>query len=103
MSVPCFPLSKVYLDLMEENDVCSAAYRSQRYNQKIPVGAQTSQLVPLIIMPMKEGMVYVEVKAAVKNSLLTDGIRKGLRVMVSLSMKWIWSLLYHSTISQQQI
>ncbi|MED6290469.1 hypothetical protein CHARACLAT_013248, partial [Characodon lateralis] len=71
----------VYLDLVEVNNVCSAAYRRKTYRQEIPVGAQTTRLVPFIIMPMREGVLLVEIKAAVKDSSLTDGITKELRVL----------------------
>uniref|UniRef100_A0A3Q2NZ05 Complement C3 n=1 Tax=Fundulus heteroclitus TaxID=8078 RepID=A0A3Q2NZ05_FUNHE len=72
-----YPIT-VYLDLMETNDVCSAAYRSLSYRQEIQVGPQTILPVPFVIMPMKDGHVNVEIKAAVKDSALSDGVRKDL-------------------------
>uniref|UniRef100_A0A3Q2QD20 Complement C3 n=1 Tax=Fundulus heteroclitus TaxID=8078 RepID=A0A3Q2QD20_FUNHE len=75
-----YPIT-VYLDLMETNDVCSAAYRSLSYRQEIQVGPQTILPVPFVIMPMKDGHVNVEIKAAVKDSALSDGVRKELRVL----------------------
>ncbi|XP_012722401.2 complement C3 isoform X2 [Fundulus heteroclitus] len=75
-----YPIN-VYLDLMDTNDVCSAAYRSLSYRQEIQVGPQTILPVPFVIMPMKDGHVNVEIKAAVKDSALSDGVRKELRVL----------------------
>uniref|UniRef100_A0A3Q2SYG7 Complement C3 n=1 Tax=Fundulus heteroclitus TaxID=8078 RepID=A0A3Q2SYG7_FUNHE len=78
-----YPIT-VYLDLMETNDVCSAAYRSLSYRQEIQVGPQTILPVPFVIMPMKDGHVNVEIKAAVKDSALSDGVRKELRVLLDI-------------------
>ncbi|KAM3622581.1 uncharacterized protein V6R79_000678 [Siganus canaliculatus] len=71
----------VSVELTEEENVCSAAYKRGRYKQEIKVGRQTSRLVPFIIIPMKEGEHNIEVKAAVQNSYLNDGIRKVLLVV----------------------
>uniref|UniRef100_A0A3B3VPK9 Complement C3-like n=1 Tax=Poecilia latipinna TaxID=48699 RepID=A0A3B3VPK9_9TELE len=76
-----------YVDLMEENNLCSAAYRRLSYRQEVPVAAQTSQLVSFVIEPLKTGHFSVEVKASVKDSSLEDAVRKTLTVLVSLTMK----------------
>uniref|UniRef100_A0A8D3E9Q8 Complement C3-like n=1 Tax=Scophthalmus maximus TaxID=52904 RepID=A0A8D3E9Q8_SCOMX len=72
----------VRVDLMEEAHVCSAASKHARYRQEVRVGAQTTRSVPFVIIPMKEGQFPIEVKAAVKDSSLNDGIMKILRVVV---------------------
>uniref|UniRef100_A0A671Y4I4 NTR domain-containing protein n=1 Tax=Sparus aurata TaxID=8175 RepID=A0A671Y4I4_SPAAU len=72
----------VRVDLIEEVDVCSSASKRGKYRQEVKVGPQTTRSVPFIIIPMKEGQYRVEVKAAVKDSSLYDGIMKTLRVVV---------------------
>ncbi|XP_029941889.1 complement C3-like [Salarias fasciatus] len=71
----------VRVDLMEAQYVCSAAFKHGRYQQDVNVGPQTTLSVPFIIIPMREGEVQIEVKAAVKDSWLNDGIMKRLRVV----------------------
>uniref|UniRef100_A0A8D0AAI4 NTR domain-containing protein n=1 Tax=Sander lucioperca TaxID=283035 RepID=A0A8D0AAI4_SANLU len=72
----------VRVDLTEEEHVCSSAFKRGKYRQEVKMGAQTTQAVPFIIIPMKEGIYNIEVKASVKGSLLNDGIRKKLLVVV---------------------
>lgn len=73
---------KVRVDLLETEHVCSAASKRGRYRQEVKVGSRTTRSVPFIIIPMKDREISIEVKAAVKDSGLTDGIRKMLRVVV---------------------
>uniref|UniRef100_A0A8C9WWG2 Anaphylatoxin-like domain-containing protein n=1 Tax=Sander lucioperca TaxID=283035 RepID=A0A8C9WWG2_SANLU len=72
----------VRVDLTEEEHVCSSASKRGRYRQEVKMGAQTTRAVPFIIIPMKEGKYSIEVKAAVKDSSLNDGIMKKLLVVV---------------------
>ncbi|XP_041822795.1 complement C3-like [Chelmon rostratus] len=74
-------LITVRVDLIEEKHVCSAASKHGRYRQEVKVGPQTTRSVPFIIIPMKDGNHDIEVKAAVKDSSLNDGIMKRLRVV----------------------
>uniref|UniRef100_A0A672IPL6 Complement component c3a, duplicate 5 n=1 Tax=Salarias fasciatus TaxID=181472 RepID=A0A672IPL6_SALFA len=71
----------VRVDLTEAQHVCSAASKRGRYRQEVNVGPQTTRSVPFVIIPMKEGEVQIEVKAAVRDSSLSDGIMKMLRVV----------------------
>ncbi|KAJ4928458.1 hypothetical protein JOQ06_016250 [Pogonophryne albipinna] len=71
----------VRVDLIEEDDVCSSASKRGKYRQEVRIGAQTTRSVPFIIIPMKEGEFRIEVKAAVHDSSLNDGIWKMLRVV----------------------
>uniref|UniRef100_A0A3P9M598 Complement component c3a, duplicate 5 n=1 Tax=Oryzias latipes TaxID=8090 RepID=A0A3P9M598_ORYLA len=71
----------VRIDLAEEKDVCSAAYKRGKYRQEVKVGAMSTRAVPFIIIPMKEGTIPIKVKAAVKNTFLGDGVEKVLRVV----------------------
>uniref|UniRef100_A0A669AZC0 Complement component c3a, duplicate 5 n=1 Tax=Oreochromis niloticus TaxID=8128 RepID=A0A669AZC0_ORENI len=72
----------VRIDLTEEEHVCSSASKRGRYRQEVTVGAETTRSVPFVIIPMKEGERRIEVKAAVKDSYLNDGVMKMLRVVV---------------------
>ncbi|KAM6938801.1 complement C3-like isoform 2-T2 [Lycodopsis pacificus] len=71
----------VRVDLIEEEDVCSAASKRGRYRQEVVIGAETTRSVPFVIIPMKTGQYRIEVKAAVKDSSLQDGIFKMLQVV----------------------
>lgn len=71
------------MDLIENQAVCSSASRRGRYRQdNVEIGSQTTRSIPYVIIPMKLGQLHIEVKAAVKNKLFTDGIRKNLLVVV---------------------
>ncbi|MED6285492.1 hypothetical protein CHARACLAT_029864, partial [Characodon lateralis] len=71
----------VRVELIEEENVCSVASKRGKYRQEVRVGAQTTRSVPFVIIPMKEGDRRIEVKAAVKDSSLNDGVQKMLRVV----------------------
>ncbi|XP_077936555.1 complement C3-like [Gasterosteus aculeatus] len=71
----------VRVDLIETAHLCSAAYKRGKYRQEVRIGPQTTRSVPFVVIPMKEGEHRMEVKAAVKDSLLQDGIWKNLRVV----------------------
>ncbi|XP_054460442.1 complement C3-like [Anoplopoma fimbria] len=71
----------VRVDLIEEEHVCSSASKRGKYRQEVKIGPQTTRSVPFIIIPMKEGQLRIEVKAAVRDSSLNDGIMKMLRVV----------------------
>ncbi|KAM9318793.1 LOW QUALITY PROTEIN: complement C3-like [Pholidichthys leucotaenia] len=73
----------VRLDLTEMKHVCSAAYKRHVYRQMVRVGPRTTRPVPFIIIPMKEGEHAIEVKGAVRDSFVSDGIEKTLRVVPS--------------------
>lgn len=68
--------------LLEVTDLCSAASKRGKYQKEVSVGPQTERSVPFIVIPMRQGLYRIEVKAAVKDSLLNDGIMKMLRVVV---------------------
>ncbi|KAG7223749.1 hypothetical protein INR49_026431 [Caranx melampygus] len=72
----------VRVELFENEHVCSAAYSRGWYRQEVRVGSNTQRIVPFIIIPLKEGLQEIEVKAYVKDSFWSDGIRKTLNVVV---------------------
>ncbi|KAM6939509.1 complement C3-like [Xenentodon cancila] len=74
-------LITVRVDLSEEDHICSSASKRGRYSQVVKVGPTTTRAVSFIIIPMKEGQRRIEVKAAVKDSSLNDGVMKMLKVV----------------------
>ncbi|XP_077427272.1 complement C3-like [Vanacampus margaritifer] len=71
----------VRVDLFETEHVCSSAYKRSKFSQEVEVGPQTTLAVPYIIIPMRKGTFAIEVKAAVRDSYLSDGIMKQLKVV----------------------
>ncbi|XP_053713561.1 complement C3-like isoform X2 [Synchiropus splendidus] len=71
----------VRVDLIEKPHLCSSASKRGKYRQEVIVGPQSTRSVPYVIIPMKEGEHQIEVKAAVRDTELTDGIQKPLRVV----------------------
>ncbi|XP_068606604.1 complement C3 [Brachionichthys hirsutus] len=71
----------VRVDLTEQDDLCSAASKRGKYRQEVEIGPETTRSVPFIIIPMKNGHYRIQVKAAVKESGLNDGIEKMLHVV----------------------
>nr|QNA47551.1 complement C3-like protein [Amphiprion clarkii] len=72
---------RVRVDLKEEANLCSAAYKRGKFRQEVEVGPQTTRVLPFIIIPMKNGRFPIEVKAAVRDSYISDGIQKMLLVV----------------------
>ncbi|XP_044201967.1 complement C3-like [Thunnus albacares] len=72
---------RVRVDLIEAEHVCSSASKRGKYRQEVEVWPKTTRSVPFIIIPMKAGEYPIEVKAAVKDVYVSDGIMKPLRVV----------------------
>uniref|UniRef100_A0A667I3L7 Complement C3 n=1 Tax=Lynx canadensis TaxID=61383 RepID=A0A667I3L7_LYNCA len=62
---------------------CSLATAKKPYQQIVNIPAKSSIAVPFLIVPLKVGLHNVEVKAAVDNRFLMDGVMKTLKVVVS--------------------
>uniref|UniRef100_A0A669D7F4 Complement component c3a, duplicate 5 n=1 Tax=Oreochromis niloticus TaxID=8128 RepID=A0A669D7F4_ORENI len=75
---------RVRVDLKEETNLCSAAHKRGTYRQEVTVGSETTRAVAFTIIPMKEGLFPIEIKAAVRGGN-SDGIRKMLRVVNPLN------------------
>ncbi|KAM3622593.1 uncharacterized protein V6R79_000787 [Siganus canaliculatus] len=71
----------VRVELLDEMNLCSSAFKRGKYVQYVNVGPETTQSVPFIIVPLKEGEYHIYVKAAVRDSWLNDGSRKMLHVV----------------------
>uniref|UniRef100_A0AAR2JA15 Anaphylatoxin-like domain-containing protein n=1 Tax=Pygocentrus nattereri TaxID=42514 RepID=A0AAR2JA15_PYGNA len=76
---------KVRVEFIETEHVCSSASKKGRYRTMVNVDAQSSRSISYIIIPMELGNHWIEVKAAAFDSTLTDGVRKALKVVVSVS------------------
>ncbi|KAI1886574.1 hypothetical protein AGOR_G00197210 [Albula goreensis] len=73
---------KVRVELMETEQVCSAASKKRKYRMpEVWMDPMTSRAVPIVIIPMALGLHSIEVKAAVYDSSQSDGVKKDLLVV----------------------
>nr|AAW69835.1 complement component C3 [Notamacropus eugenii] len=72
---------KVRVELLYNAFICSAATSKKRYQQIVNIEAKSSLAVPFVIVPLKIGNHDVEVKAAVYNQFVSDGVKKKLKVV----------------------
>ena len=75
------------MELLETKDVCSVATKKGKYRDTIEMDAMTSRAVPFVMIPMQLGKHTIEVKAAVQDEIMTDGVKKDLLVVVSVGNK----------------
>ena len=73
------------MDFIGVEHVCSAASKKGKYRTTVNVEAQSSRSISYIVIPMELGNHWIEVQAAVYGLTITDGIRKALKVVVSVS------------------
>ncbi|XP_074023270.1 complement C3, partial [Numenius arquata] len=71
----------VRVELMHNPAICSASTSKMRYQQVLKLKAQSSWAVPFVIVPLQLGLHDVEVKAAVRGSFVSDGVKKKLKVV----------------------
>ncbi|XP_058137963.1 LOW QUALITY PROTEIN: complement C3 [Dasypus novemcinctus] len=72
---------KVRVELLYNPAFCSLATAKKRHQQTLTVPAKSSLAVPYVVVPLKVGLQEVEVKAAVYNHFISDGVKKPLRVV----------------------
>uniref|UniRef100_A0A8C2NV41 Complement C3 n=1 Tax=Capra hircus TaxID=9925 RepID=A0A8C2NV41_CAPHI len=72
---------KVRVELLYNPAFCSLATARRRHQQTITIPARSSVAVPYVIVPLKVGLHEVEVKAAVYNHFISDGVKKTLKVV----------------------
>ncbi|MBN3326449.1 CO3 protein, partial [Atractosteus spatula] len=72
---------RVRVELMENEQICSAASKKRKHRVEVMVDPLSSRAVPFVIIPMHTGELDVEVKAAVFGLSLSDGVKKRLRVV----------------------
>uniref|UniRef100_A0A8C9QY15 Complement component c3b, tandem duplicate 2 n=1 Tax=Scleropages formosus TaxID=113540 RepID=A0A8C9QY15_SCLFO len=73
---------KVIVILYKTVDICSVAY-IENHQQEVTLHAQSSRVIPYIIVPLKAGELELEVKALARDFRGQDGVRKRLRVLSS--------------------
>ncbi|KAJ7317107.1 hypothetical protein JRQ81_003269, partial [Phrynocephalus forsythii] len=72
---------RVRVELIHNPAFCSASTAKQRYRQEFRVKKQSSWAVPFVIVPMELGFHDIEVKAAVWGMMMSDGVKKKLKVV----------------------
>uniref|UniRef100_A0A665W6K1 Complement C3-like n=1 Tax=Echeneis naucrates TaxID=173247 RepID=A0A665W6K1_ECHNA len=72
----------VYVDMLENQDVCSGASGHGRYREKIRVPARGTRSVSFVIIGMKIGLLDIDVRAVVHRMDISDGEKRPLRVVV---------------------
>lgn len=72
---------KVRVELLYNPAFCSLASSKKRHQQILTVPKASSVAVPFVIVPLKVGLQEVEVKAAVFNYYIADGVKKTLKVV----------------------
>ncbi|KAI5623481.1 complement C3, partial [Silurus asotus] len=75
------PLTKVFVELKETEDICSMASFKEKYRTTVSVDKQSSNAVSFVIIPLKAGNHKIEVKAFDLVSQMTDGVEKKLKVV----------------------
>uniref|UniRef100_A0A803SZ98 Complement C3 n=1 Tax=Anolis carolinensis TaxID=28377 RepID=A0A803SZ98_ANOCA len=76
---------KVRVELIHNPAFCSASTAKRRYRQDITIRSQSSTAVPFVLVPLELGLHDIEVKGAVWNMMMSDGVKKKLRVVVGIS------------------
>ncbi|OWK12416.1 C3 [Cervus elaphus hippelaphus] len=71
----------VRVELLYNPAFCSLATAKKRHQQTLVIPARSSLAVPYVIVPLKVGLHEVEVKAAVYNHFISDGVKKTLKVV----------------------
>ncbi|NXE85500.1 VCO31 factor, partial [Cochlearius cochlearius] len=72
---------QVRVELMYNPALCSASTSKARYQQILKLKPQSSWAVPFVIVPLQLGLHDIEVKAAVRGSFMSDGVKKKLKVV----------------------
>ncbi|KFO28789.1 Complement C3 [Fukomys damarensis] len=72
---------KVRVELLHNPAFCSLATAKKRHYQTVTIPPKSSLPVPYVIVPLKIGLQEVEVKAAVYNHFISDGVKKTLKVV----------------------
>ncbi|KAM9687234.1 complement C3 [Trichechus inunguis] len=72
---------KVRVELLYNPTFCSLATAKKRHQQTLTIAGESSVSVPFVIVPLKIGLQEVEVKAAVYNQFISDGVKKTLKVV----------------------
>ncbi|XP_058026959.1 A.superbus venom factor 1 [Ahaetulla prasina] len=83
----------VRVELLHNPAFCSASTETQRYREQVPIKALSSRAVPFVIVPLQQGLHDIEVKASVRGILVSDGVRKKLKVVPEGTQKDIVTVI----------
>ncbi|XP_067416526.1 A.superbus venom factor 1-like isoform X2 [Emydura macquarii macquarii] len=72
---------KVRVTLMYSPAFCSTSTSTAKYQQILTIEAMSFQAVPLVLVPLQLGIHDIEVKAAVWDRFMADGVKKKLKVV----------------------
>uniref|UniRef100_A0A8C5MNS2 Complement C3 n=1 Tax=Leptobrachium leishanense TaxID=445787 RepID=A0A8C5MNS2_9ANUR len=72
---------EVLVDLMYKKEMCSASTRDNNFRQVVSLEPHGSTVISFVIVPLTIGDLEVEVKALVRDILMTDGVTKKLKVV----------------------
>ncbi|XP_074836426.1 A.superbus venom factor 1-like [Carettochelys insculpta] len=72
---------KVRMELLHNPAFCSASTSKAKYRQILDIKPKSSWAVPFVIVPLQLGAHDIEVKAAVWNTFVSDGVKKKLKVV----------------------
>eukprot|EP00079_Xenopus_tropicalis_P019380 XP_012808980.1 PREDICTED: complement C3-like [Xenopus tropicalis] len=72
---------KVLVEFGYNKEFCSLSKPKKKFRQEVWVGAESSVVVPFVIVPLELGQHDVEVTAAVYKQFVSDGVRKTLNVV----------------------
>uniref|UniRef100_A0ABM5FQG1 A.superbus venom factor 1-like n=1 Tax=Pogona vitticeps TaxID=103695 RepID=A0ABM5FQG1_9SAUR len=71
----------VRVELMHSPAFCSASTAKQRYRQEFRIQKQSSWAMPIVVVPLEVGIHDIEVKASVWGTMVSDGVKKKLKVV----------------------
>lgn len=80
------------MELFETEHICSAASKKNNYSTIVNVDAKSTKAIPYMIIPLRQGDHQIEVKAA--SEMFYDGVKKILKVEVSIRRFFEFSLQY---------
>uniref|UniRef100_A0A8C0HGL9 Uncharacterized protein n=1 Tax=Chelonoidis abingdonii TaxID=106734 RepID=A0A8C0HGL9_CHEAB len=82
-------LGSIRVELMYNEKICSSSRRDSRFQQELMIQAGASRAVSYVIIPLELEEVEIEVRAAVHGLPIADGVKKKLRVVVSVRDRWL--------------
>uniref|UniRef100_A0A671P0H2 Complement C3-like n=1 Tax=Sinocyclocheilus anshuiensis TaxID=1608454 RepID=A0A671P0H2_9TELE len=91
--------TKKKIRFMETEHICSSASKKGMYQTEVEVESMSSRSIPHVIIPLELGNHWIEVKAAAYDSVYSDGVRKILKVVVSVKFPSEFSRLIEQAIS----
>ncbi|KAG8130011.1 hypothetical protein E2320_017154 [Naja naja] len=83
----------VRVELLYSPAFCSASTESQRYREQLPIKALSSRAVSFVIVPLEQGLHDVAVTASVQGELMSDGVKKKLKVVPEGEWKSIVTII----------